>query len=260
MVYQMKDFRIHIPSFLLLLGCVAPQEALANSACDQLYSLFQRDFAPMLERRENPAERRSMDGSLHDSWGYYTETDSNYRGCNQSWEQYISRSVSPEPKQAAPRQPERPALKDPTSPRPNPIDSARKLREAESQAASDKSLNPWAGQEARKEPKTDGRAPYADKSCVDIKVAGSGISWDSTKIFNKCSFPVQVLTCYYDRGDSSKCQSYQAGLWGTSDTIKPRGATSSVSSAKRPGFGVRYIVCNMSGITNSSKLCLLPQS
>lgn len=136
-----------------------------------------------------------------------------------------------------------------------------KLSKLQNQAAADKSLNPWTDKPVEKKTASQsGRAPYADNSCVDIKVAGSGITWDSTKLINKCSFPIQVLTCYYDKGERQKCDSFKQRFWGTSSTIAPSGSTGSVSSSKRPGFGVRYFVCDMSGVKNHSKLCLLPKA
>ncbi|WP_406872290.1 hypothetical protein WHT83_20925 [Aminobacter sp. P9b] len=135
----------------------------------------------------------------------------------------------------------------------------QKTKKLETKAAVDSSLDPWADSPSKKAKKSDGRAPYADLSCVDIRRTGSGVSWDMTRLTNKCGFPVQVLTCYYDKGERQKCDGYKSGRWGTSDTIKVGSSVASVSSSKRPGFGVRYIVCNMSGITKHEELCLLPK-
>ncbi|ANL87100.1 hypothetical protein [Rhizobium phaseoli] len=140
-----------------------------------------------------------------------------------------------------------------------------RMRQAEKDAVASENAatksdlaNPWANKGGKKKPKTDDLATYADKSCADFKVAGSGVSWDYTKISNRCSFPIKVLTCYYDKGEGSKCGTYKAGQWGQSDTIKPYASTAGVSSSKRPGFGVRYIVCNMSAGPYQS--CIHPQS
>jgi len=139
----------------------------------------------------------------------------------------------------------------------------QKLKKLERQASTDSSLDPWANAPSKKsneEKKSDGRAPYADKNCVEIRRAGSGITWDSTRLTNKCAFPIQVLTCYYDKGEQSKCDNYKGGSWGTSNTIKAGSSTLGVSSSKRPDYGIRYFVCNMSGIKKSEKFCLLPKS
>ncbi len=138
---------------------------------------------------------------------------------------------------------------------------SRKLSALQQKASVDKTLDPWAnGGTKTSKKKSDGRAPYADLGCVDIKSVGSGVSWDLTKLTNKCSFPIVVLTCYYDKGQRQKCDDYKGGRWGTSNTISAHSSVAGVSSSQRPGFGVRYFVCNMSGIKNHEKFCLLPKT
>jgi hypothetical protein len=170
---------------------------------------------------------------------------------------------SPSPKNESNTAPRKPNAFDEISrERKATAERYQKLKKLERQASSDSSLDPWANvpsKKSKEEKKSDGRAPYADKNCVEIRRAGSGITWDSTRLTNKCAFPIQVLTCYYDKGEQSKCDNYKGGSWGTSNTIKAGSSTLGVSSSKRPDYGIRYFVCNMSGIKKSEKFCLLPK-
>lgn len=102
-----------------------------------------------------------------------------------------------------------------------------------------------------------GRAPYADPSCVEFKPSGSGITSDNVSVTNRCSFPIQVLHCFYRQGESSKCHPSTGNRWGTTSTIAPGGRT--ISIAYQEEWDVAYYVCNMSGVKKSSKLCLRPK-
>ncbi|MER8825970.1 hypothetical protein NKH73_03400 [Mesorhizobium sp. M0938] len=108
----------------------------------------------------------------------------------------------------------------------------------------------------------DGRAPYTDVKCVNIKPSKNRgtVDWDSVTITNTCDIPVQVIACYYDKGKESKCENTKGGGWGTTSTIKPRGSTRSVSTSSKPDWSVRYYVCDMTGVKKHSRLCLLPRS
>ncbi|KAB2655063.1 hypothetical protein F9K94_21130 [Brucella tritici] len=122
--------------------------------------------------------------------------------------------------------------------------------------------NPWA--QNRNAPKKDtdtGRAPYADSKCAQIKPrANRGkIDWDSVAITNTCKFPIEVIACYYDKGAENKCTFSNTGAWGSPGRIQPGGKIASVSDTRTPLWKVKYVVCNMSGVKNHSKLCLLPK-
>ncbi|MBP2235252.1 hypothetical protein J2Z31_001744 [Sinorhizobium kostiense] len=113
----------------------------------------------------------------------------------------------------------------------------------------------------QKKTKDDGRAPYADGKCAFLKQRSrSKIDWDYVTIKNRCNFPIQVLTCYYMKGEEGKCDPSRKSSWGTSDMIKAGGQTAGVSSTKSWPFLVKYFVCDMTAVKNHSKLCLLPKT
>ncbi|MDS7594871.1 hypothetical protein [Agrobacterium tumefaciens] len=126
-------------------------------------------------------------------------------------------------------------------------------------AANDPSPRPAATRPVSNKPATSGnRAPYANDACVKFNQRSRGkIDWDYVDLTNTCNIPIQVLTCYYLNGEESLCN--QRSRWGVSDTIQPRAKSVGVSSTRTFPFKVRYFVCDMSGVTKHSKLCLLPK-
>lgn len=135
---------------------------------------------------------------------------------------------------------------------------AKKIDDLISSVAKDPDVDPWKKSESDKK-KTSSRAPYADKSCADVKSVGTGsVDWDYTRIYNKCNFPIQVITCYYDDGEPQNCYPARISQYGTSSTIQPNASAPSVTTSRTPQWRVRYFVCNMQGVENNSKLCMLP--
>lgn len=136
------------------------------------------------------------------------------------------------------------------------------LSKAQSEASRDVSLDPWnsSAKEADKAKADESRAPYADGSCASFRPAKpGGISWDDVKIYNLCKFPIQVIVCYYDRADTTKCSDTKtAGKWGTTQTITPGEFAYSVASVSKARWLARYYVCDMRN-AEGSKLCLLPK-
>lgn len=135
---------------------------------------------------------------------------------------------------------------------------AKKIDDLIASVAKDPDVDPWKKSGSDKK-KSSSRAPYADKSCADVKSIGTGpVDWDYTRIYNKCDFPIQVITCYYDEGEPQNCYPARISQYGTSSTIQPNASAPSVTTSRTPQWRVRYFVCNMQGVENNSKLCMLP--
>jgi hypothetical protein len=143
---------------------------------------------------------------------------------------------------------------------------AAHLKELRDKAANDPDLDPWASHAdesstalSKKDTSSD-RAPLVDGSrCIKFKSPSTGgADWDYFLIFNNCSFPVQILTCTHDSGDSKKCQTNVP--WGTSDVIRPGGKTFGVSNSQSAGYKIEFYTCNMSARSKNKALqCLLPK-
>ncbi|WHO82586.1 hypothetical protein [Rhizobium leguminosarum] len=107
----------------------------------------------------------------------------------------------------------------------------------------------------------DNYAPYGDSGCVTIKPAPERgkIDWDWVKVRNKCSYPIKVLTCYYDRGEEERCSPGGNRGWGLSDTIQPGEETTGVATAKRWPWKVSVFVCNMTPLKHNYMYCVPPE-
>ncbi|KAB2675763.1 hypothetical protein [Brucella tritici] len=160
----------------------------------------------------------------------------------------------------------------------NKVTTERQKSITNTQSQTEQRVAPWAKNaksfivgrlESLKKPKkskankneNDTQAPYADSKCAQIKPrANRGlVDWDSVAITNTCKFPIEVITCYYDKGAENKCTLSNTGAWGSPGRIQPGGKIASVSDTRTPQWKVKYVVCNMSGVNNHSKLCLLPK-
>lgn len=236
--------------------------AFANWSCDK--------HAEFLRSEMVPAWRMAQRGDhsiLREAWS--SDFDRRlFPSCTLSYDEYFGINGN-KSKQNNKRASDRSAASVPKqnivepSDKDTQEDNIEKLSRLQDKASGDETLNPWGGQKGRKPKKSggDGRAPYADGKCITIKRSGKGdIDWDFVAIRNLCGFPVQVITCYHDKGDEQRCSNpYAPPGWGTSDTIKPGGTVSSVASASRPGWVVKYFVCNMKDAKKNSLLCLQPK-
>jgi hypothetical protein len=185
-----------------------------------------------------------------------------FPNCTMSYEEYfgLGGRKSP-PKRGAPSKIS--PLTTVTPPIDKSKENLRRLSKAQSEASKDSSLNPWGptAKETGKASSSTNSAPYADGNCVSfLPATPGGVSWDDVKIANRCKFPVQVIVCYYDKGDEPKCgKSLTTGRWGTTQTIPPGKEIYSVSSASKPRWLARYYVCNMQN-AKKGLLCLLPSN
>ncbi|APO75251.1 hypothetical protein AM571_CH02442 [Rhizobium etli 8C-3] len=103
-------------------------------------------------------------------------------------------------------------------------------------------------------------APYGASSCAEIKPAPNRgtIDWDWVTVRNKCSYPLKVLTCYYDKGEDARCATHNKNaIWGLSGTINPGGVVTSVATSKQWPWFVKVIVCDMRDGNNL--LCVPPE-
>lgn len=102
-------------------------------------------------------------------------------------------------------------------------------------------------------------APYGSADCAEIKPAPNrgAIDWDSVIIRNKCSYPIKVLTCYYDQGRRADCVTKKGAKgWGQSDLLDPGETQDSVATSKKLPWFARIVVCDMREKKNL--LCVLP--
>ncbi len=102
-------------------------------------------------------------------------------------------------------------------------------------------------------------APYGSSDCAEVKPAPNRgeIDWDSVVIRNKCSYPIKILACYYDKGQSGDCVAKKGARgWGQSDLLNPGETQASVATSKTMPWVARVIVCDMR--EKSSLLCVLP--
>ncbi len=106
----------------------------------------------------------------------------------------------------------------------------------------------------------ENNAPYADRNCVLFKPAPNrgAIDWDWVNVTNRCSFPIEVIACYFDVGDEQSCLPGGKGSWATIH-IEVGQTTTSIATSKRLPWQVRGIVCNMTPIKNNRLLCVLPE-
>lgn len=103
-------------------------------------------------------------------------------------------------------------------------------------------------------------APYGASTCAEIKPAPNRgtIDWDWVTVRNKCSYPLKVLTCYYDKGEDARCATHNKNAtWGLSGTINPGGMVTSVATSKQWPWSVKVIVCDMRDGNNL--LCVPPE-
>ncbi len=104
------------------------------------------------------------------------------------------------------------------------------------------------------------RAPYGSSACAEIKPKPNRgkIDWDWVVVRNTCSYPIQVLTCYYDVGRDADCKpSAGARGWGLSGTLAPGQSVDSVSTSKAWPWFVKTLVCDMR--QGSDLWCVLPK-
>lgn len=102
-------------------------------------------------------------------------------------------------------------------------------------------------------------APYGSADCIEIKAAPNrgAVDWDYVILRNKCSYPIKVLTCYYDQGRGSDCVTKKGAKgWGQSDLLSPGETQTSVATSKKLPWFARSIVCDMR--EKSNLLCVLP--
>jgi hypothetical protein len=110
-------------------------------------------------------------------------------------------------------------------------------------------------------PKMESKAPYGDSSCATFKPSKNRgkIDWDALKVGNKCSYPIQVLSCYYDVGDEKRCAPASGlGSWGLSGTIRPGTEQSDVATSRKWPWKVTAFVCNMTPRKHNYMNCVLP--
>lgn len=102
-------------------------------------------------------------------------------------------------------------------------------------------------------------APYTTQKCVVHKPAPNRgkIDWDWVKITNRCSFPVEVLECYYDVGHEADCNPGGKNGWGMVH-IEPGQTVTDVASSKRYPWLVKYDLCDMTPIKHNRMLCVRP--
>jgi hypothetical protein len=242
-------------AFLALSGNSVIAEEIYNGPlnCNYVRFILKRDYGP--------------GGYLNSAFGHDLERA--YNGirkwggvkCNEPYRQ----PAAQQPARSTPRVPKQRAEPSPTRPKPAETSPstedqkriAQQVVELRKYWADDNSLNPWKQASAKTEKPVDGRAPYAPSSCVEFRRIGSGITADNVGIFNKCSFPIQVLHCFHTPGQVSKCPVRGSGSWAISSTIDP--GNSSIGIAPMPTWDVAYYVCNMAGVQNYSQLCLRPK-
>ncbi|CDZ38057.1 hypothetical protein NOJ28_26565 [Neorhizobium galegae] len=139
--------------------------------------------------------------------------------------------------------------------------SAKIKKDIES-AKTDAISNPWAtsagSRPSKKDGVKDGAAPFADPKCVTLRQPSKApIDWDTVDVKNNCNVPIQVRICYYLKGEQNKCSG--TSQWSLTSTIAPKGRTQSVTTTKSWPWMAQVYVCDMSGVTKHSKLCLHPK-
>jgi hypothetical protein len=106
----------------------------------------------------------------------------------------------------------------------------------------------------------ENNAPYADRNCVLFKPAPNrgAIDWDWVNVTNRCSFPIEVIACYFDVGEEKNCLPGGRGSWATVH-LEVGQTTTSIATSRRLPWQVRGIVCNMTPMKNNRLLCVLPE-
>ena len=248
-------------TFLALSGnsVVAEETYNGPANCDYLRFLLKRDYSP------GSGAYKVYGHDLERVWdGLRNRGDIK---CNEPYRKPAAKvaPAPPNPLHSTPQVPKQRAERSPARPKPAETSPstedqkriAQQVVELRKYWADDNSLNPWKHLSAKTENPVDDRAPYAPSSCVEFRRIGSGITADNVGIFNKCSFPIQVLHCFHTPGQVSKCPVRGSGSWAVSSTIGP--GNSSIGIAPMPTWDVAYYVCNMAGVQNYSKLCLRPK-
>ena len=103
-------------------------------------------------------------------------------------------------------------------------------------------------------------APYGSSDCAKIsaKPNRGTIDWDFVIVRNSCSYPIKVLTCYFDVGHESDCVPNSTSVrWGLTGIIEPGGSVDSVATSKAWPWAAKKIVCDMR--ERSDLLCVLPK-
>lgn len=242
--------RVSLP-LVLLAGSVLPNEAFALEGCDRIRMALRSGF--------------DIDGTINgvprtqdEKAGLWDETVARYRAAGVIC---LERN---------PYRGGRPSANRPKTVKPKPVTGGKVNRDNGLTDTAKVDPDPdWANDTRKRildgksekvvdvKPPNTVPAPYGPSDCAEIKPAPNRgqIDWDWVKIRNKCSYPIKVLTCYYDKGQQSKCGPGGKG-WGLSGTLAPGEVTTSVATSERMPWYVSVMVCDLRDKTRT--LCVLP--
>ncbi|WP_209601489.1 hypothetical protein [Sinorhizobium kostiense] len=231
----------------ILAASLLPWPVQANTSCDRLDRYLQEQYPTSYAQRRH--------GVLWEGWDNYRP---DFPGCTLSYKEYyglLNNGASKKAKTTARKEigygtpaATGPVEKANVDPNPGWADKTK-----------ERILTGKHGEEIFVNQNPNRFAPYGSSDCAEIKPAANRgkLDWDWVVVRNKCSYPIKVLTCYYDTGHDDDC-SLASNRWGLSSVIKPGGTENSVATSQKWPWHVKVIVCDVREKKNL--LCVRPKS
>ncbi|MGH0214423.1 hypothetical protein NKY66_10965 [Sinorhizobium meliloti] len=224
-------------------------QAEANSDCDGRDRYLRANLLGLYRNGPHPV--------LRDTWHNGRYVLKRYPNCNMSYDEYygLATKRSKKPDKAGAR---------------TQADTARERSPEEkvkvdpnprwANLTKERILNGKQGEEVAVNLNPNRVAPYGSSECAEVTpMANRGkLDWDWVTVRNKCSYPIKVLTCYYDFGRASDCTPVGSlGSWGMVGVLNPGASTTSVATSQRWPWFVKKVVCDMR--EKPTLLCVLPK-